>query len=164
VAYDPLDTTDLKAQTRLMWDKDHLYVAVEAEDNEYYQPYNGDVVWMADSVELWVDHSNWSFSLTSEGPQVFLDERPDKHLDAVVKEVSLAVKQDGRRMIYEAAYPASELPQIRLTPENRIHFSILVNDMDSRGPLAKRHWAELTPGAGAHFKCPMVEVTLAGEN
>lgn len=164
VAYDPQDTADLKAQTRLMWDKDHLYVAVEAEDNEYYQPYSGDVVWMADSVELWVDHSNWSFSLTSEGPQVFLDERPDKHLDAVVKEVSLAVKRDGNRVVYEAAYPASELPQIRLTPENRIRFSLLVNDMDTRGPLTVRHWAELTPGAGAHFKCPMVEVTLAGEN
>ena len=159
-SYDPKDTADLKASTRVMWDKDHLYVAVEVEDNEFHQPYHGDVVWMADSVELWIEKSNWSFSLTPLGPQVFLDERPDKHLDAVVPEVPVAVKRDGTKVVYEAAYPASEVPHIRLEAGNTIRFSLLVNDLDPAGPLVKRHYAELAPGAGEHFACPMVRITF----
>ena len=158
--YDPVDTADLKAAARLMWDEAHLYVAVEVEDNEFHQPYYGDVVWMADSVELWIENSNWSFSLTAKGPQVFLDERPDKHLDAVVEEVPLAVARDGNRVVYEAAYPAAEVPHIALKSGTTVAFSILVNDLDPSGPLEKRHYAELTPGAGEHFACPKYEITF----
>jgi hypothetical protein len=165
VQCDPADEGDLKASARLMWDEQHLYVAVEVEDNEFYQPYYGDVVWMADSVELWVEHSNWSFSLSQRGPQVFSHERPDKHIDSVTDAVALAVHQEGSRVVYEAAFPADELPQIRLEAGEAMHFSVLVNDLDTRGPLEKRHWVELTPGAGAHFVCPMVKLILApGEN
>jgi hypothetical protein len=159
--YDPADISDLKVSTRLMWDEGNLYVAVEVEDNEFYQPYSGDVVWMADSVELWIEKSNWSFSLTPKGPQVFLDERPDKHLDAVVKEVPLAAVRSGNRVVYEAAYPAAEVPHIRLEAGSGVHFSLLVNDLDPSGPLEKRHYAELTPGAGEHFNCPVFLVNLA---
>lgn len=158
--YDPADTADLKAVTRLMWDDGHLYVAVEVEDNEFHQPHYGDVVWMADSVELWIEKSNWSFSLTPKGPQVFLDERPDKHLDAVVEQVPLAATRAGNRVVYEAAYPAAELPHIAFKSGNVLTFSILVNDLDPSGPLEKRHYAELTPGAGAHFVCPKYQITL----
>ena len=163
VHFDPEDTNDLMASTRVMWDEDHLYVAVEVEDNEFYQPYYGDVVWMADSVELWIDHSNWSFSLTEKGPQVFLHDRPDKHFDAVTDAVFLAVHRDGTRVVYEAAYPADELPQVTFEAGATIGFSLLVNDLDENGPLEKRHWAEVTPGAGAHFVCPMVALTLLPE-
>jgi len=159
-SYDPAETEDLQAQARLMWDENNLYIAVEVEDNEFHQPHYGDVVWMADSVELWVEDSNWSFSLTESGPQVFLDERPDKHLDAVIDGVPLAVKRDGRRTVYEAAYPAEELPQIACRAGSVIRFSILVNDLDPSGPLTKRHYAELTPGAGAHFDCAKYFITL----
>lgn len=152
---------DLKASTRFMWDEEHLYVAVEVDDNEFHQPYYGDVIWMADSVELWIEQSNWSFSLTEKGPQVFLHDRPDKHLDAVTDAVPLAVHRDGTHVVYEAAYPAAELPQINLTAGTIIHFSLLVNDLDADGPLEKRHWVEVTPGAGAHFACPMVALTLS---
>jgi len=158
---DPADVEDLRASTCLMWDEAHLYVAVEVEDNEFHQPYYGDVIWMADSVELWIEHSNWSFSLTQNGPQVFLHDRPDKHLDAVTDAVPLAVYREGTRVVYEAAYPATELPQVNLEAGAILHFSLLVNDLDSKGPLEKRHWVEVTPGAGEHFNCPMVALTLA---
>lgn len=160
---DPADVDDLKASTRVMWDEEHLYVAVEVEDNEFYQPYYGDVIWMADSVELWVEQSNWSFSLTEKGAQVFLHDRPDKHLDAVTDAVLLAVHRDGNLVVYEAAYPAAELPQIQFKAGNVIRFSLLVNDLDTKGPLEKRHWVEVTPGAGEHFNCPFVALTLAAK-
>lgn len=163
VSCNPADVDDLKASTRFMWDEENLYVAVEVEDNEFHQPYYGDVIWMADSVELWIDNSNWSFSLTEKGPQVFLFDRPDKHLDAITDAVPLAVHRDGRKVVYEAAYPKAELPQIAFTAGNTIRFSLLVNDLDPNGPLKKRHWVEVTPGAGEHFKCPMVALTFSSE-
>lgn len=158
--YDPMDTEDLEASVQILWDENHLYMAVEVKDDEFFQPYYGDIVWMADSVELWIENSNWSFSLTPKGPQVFLDERPDKHLDAVVENVPLAVLRQGNRVIYEAAYPAHELPQIRLEHRATIHFSLLVNDLDPALPERKRHYAELTPGAGEHFNCAKYRLVL----
>ncbi len=161
VGYDPLDTEDLKASVRVMWDELFLYVAVESEDNEFHQPYYGDVIWMADSVELWIEQSNWSFSLTPKGPQVFAHDMPDKHMDSITTAVFLGVSRKGRQVVYEAAYPAAELPQVALAPGTAFGFSILVNDLDTSGPVTKRHWAELTPGAGAHFVCPKFRMTLA---
>ena len=158
VAYDPADETDLTARVRVMWDEGHFDLAVETQDNEFHQPFFGDVVWMADSVEFWVDQSNWSLSLSTKGPQVFLDQRPDRHLDAVVEGIPLAVRRDGNRITYEAAFPADQLPQIRLTAGESALFSILVNDLDPSGPLEKRHYVELTPGAGEHFDCPKVRL------
>jgi len=158
VAYDPANETDLSAWVRVMWDDRHFYLAVETRDNAFHQPYFGDVVWMADSVEFWVDHSNWSLSLSTKGPQVFLDERPDKHLDAVVEGIPLAIRRDGDRITYEAAFPADQLPQVKLAPGESALFSILVNDLDPDGPVKQRHYAELTPGAGEHFTCPKVRV------
>lgn len=161
VNYDPLDTEDLKASAKVMWDETCLYVAVEAEDNEFHQPYYGDVVWMADSVELWIEHSNWSFSLTPKGPQVFAHDMPDKHVDSITTDVFLAAVRNGRRVVYEAAYPAAVIPQVALASGKKFAFSILVNDLDPSGPVEKRHYAELTPGAGAHFFCPKFQMTLA---
>ena len=158
VAYDPADEADLSAQVRVMWDEQHFYLAVETRDNEFHQPFFGDVVWMADSVEFWVDQSNWSLSLSTKGPQVFLDERPDKHLDAVVEGIPLAVRREGNQIIYEAAFPADQLPQVKLAAGKSALFSILVNDLDPSGPMEKRHYAELTPGAGEHFACPKVRL------
>ncbi|NLO32545.1 MAG: hypothetical protein GX117_04200 [Candidatus Hydrogenedentes bacterium] len=160
VSYDPADTDDLEACARVMWDDDYLYIAVESEDNEFHQPYYGDVVWMADSVELWIENSNWSFSLTPRDPQVFSHDLPDKHLDVITTAVSLGVVQEGRRIIYEAAYPIKELYQVDFVPGSSFGFSILVNDLDPSGPVIKRHYAELTPGAGAHFACPKYNMIL----
>jgi len=163
VACDPGDENDLAAWVRIMWDPGHFYLAVETRDNEFHQPFFGDVVWMADSVEFWVERSNWSLSLSTKGPQVFLDERPDKHLDAVVEGIPLAVKRDGDRITYEAAFPAAELPQVRLEKGAGALFSILVNDLDPNGPLSERHYLELTPGAGEHFACPKARLVFAPE-
>lgn len=162
VSFDPADTEDLRASTRVLWDDGHLYLAVEAEDNEFFQPFAGDTVWMNDSVEFWVEESNWSFSLTPKGPQVFSHERPDKSVDSVTTAVPLAVKRDGRRTVYEAAFPAAELPWLALKAGGAAGFSLLVNDLDPSGPLEKRHWAELTPGAGEHFTGPKVRILFEG--
>jgi len=160
VGYDVSDREDLSASVRLMWDDTHVYVAVEANDNEFHQPFSGDIVWSADSVEFWLEESVWSFSLTAQGPQVFIDYAPGRHLETVIKTVDLGVKRDGTHIAYEAAFPKQEVSQVRLEPGSSFRFSILVNDLDPSGPIKPRHYVELTPGAGSHFKCPMVKATL----
>jgi hypothetical protein len=160
VGYDIADKRDLSASVRLMWDDNHVYVAIEANDNEFHQPFSGDIVWSADSVEFWLEESVWSFSLTGQGPQVFIDYAPGRHLETVIKTVDLGVKRDGTRITYEAAFPKQEVSQVRLKPGSSFRFSILVNDLDPSGPIKPRHYVELTPGAGSHFKCPMVKAIL----
>lgn len=161
VDYDAANASDLSAQMRVMWGDGYLYFAVETDDNEFHQPYSGDIVWSADSVEMWLDKSVWSFSLTAAGPQVFLTNLPDRDIEAVNKNVSLAVKRDGVHTVYEAAFPASEIPWVDIKPEGSYRFSMLVNDLDPNGPLEKRHCNDLTPGATAHFRCVKVKVVLA---
>ncbi len=161
VGYDISDKDDLSANVRCMWDEAHLYVALEVTDNEFHQPFSGDIVWSADSVEFWIEKTIGSFSLTAQGPQVFIDETPTRHLEKVIDTIPLAVKRDGVHVTYEAAFPKQEMPQVVLKSGGGFLFSILVNDLDPAGPLKPRHYAELTPGAGAHFVCPMVKAILA---
>lgn len=159
--YDLKNTDDLQANARMMWDEGHLYMAVEVEDNEFCQPYSGDIVWSADSVELWMDDSVWSFSLTSRGPEVFVDCIGAREVESLVPAVTLAVKHEGRKCVYEAAFPASELPFISLKSDGGFRCSMVVNDLDPSGPVKVRHALELSPGAGSHFQCPKVKVLFA---
>jgi len=160
VDFDAANTADLRAQARLMWDDTHVYVAVEAEDNEFHQPFGGDIVWSADSIELWLDGWVYSLSLTAQGPQVFLSCNPERDVEVITQNVKLGVLRDGRRIVYEAAFNAADLAPVQLHPGNSFRFSILVNDLDPNGPCPIRHWLELTPKAGTHFTGPMVKVLL----
>lgn len=160
VGFDKANTDDLKAQIRLMWDEGHVYLAVEVEDNEFHQPYSGDIVWSADSVELSLAGWEWSFALTGKGPEVFLELTPERHVEAVNTAVKLGIRRDGRHMVYEAVFAAAEVAPVRLQPASSYRLSLLVNDLDPSIPNTTRHWVELTPGAGAHFHCPMVKVLL----
>lgn len=160
VDFDAANTADLRAQARLMWDEGHVYVAVEAEDNEFHQPFGGDIVWSADSVELWLDGWVYSLSLTGQGPQVFLSCNPERDVEVISPSVKLGVTRNGNRIVYEATFNAADLAPVRLQAGHSYRFSILVNDLDPNGPCPIRHWLELTPKAGTHFTGPMLNVLL----
>lgn len=157
---DPADSNDLKASLRMMWDESHLYMAFEVEDDEFSQPYAGDLVWTSDSIELWLDEWIYSLSLTKNGPQVFLTKTPSVDVEKIIPEVKLGVKQEGRRTVYEVAFRPEDVAPTTLAAGKDFRFSALVNDFDPATPEHTRHWMELTPGAGAHFKCPKVKVVL----
>ncbi len=157
---DPADGNDLKASVRMMWDDAHLYMAFEVEDNEFSQPYAGDLVWTSDSIEMWLGEWIYSLSLSKNGPQVFLTKTPIVDVEKVIPEIKLGVKQDGRRTVYEAVFRSEDVAPVALVAGKDFRFSGLVNDFDPSTPEHTRHWLELTPGAGAHFKCPKVKVVL----
>jgi len=157
---DPADSNDLKSSVRMMWDESHLYMAIDVEDDEFSQPYAGDLVWTSDSIELWLDEWIYSLSLTKNGPQVFLTKTPSVDVEKIVPEIQLGVKQEGRRTVYEVAFRPEDVGPTALAAGKGFRFSALVNDFDPATPEHTRHWLDLTPGAGAHFKCPKVKVAL----
>jgi len=156
------DTEDLEAGIRLMWNAEHLYLAVEVEDDEFYQPYAGDIVWSADGVQLFLDEWEWGLTLTQSGPEVFLYVGPGRDDETVNTAVRLAVHRDGRRTVYEAAFPASEVAPLALVPGSSFRLCVVANDLDPAVPDRPRHWAELTPGPGdAVPGAPTARVILA---
>jgi hypothetical protein len=159
--FDPKDTNDLQAQMRVLWDEGHLYLVVEVEDDEFYQPYAGDIVWSADNIELFQGDWHWSLTLTQAGPEVFLYDGPGRESETVNTAVRLAVRRDGRKTVYEADFPASEVAPLRLQEGSSYPFSIMANDRDNLAPERPRHWLEFTPGAGSGGPFPHAKVILA---
>jgi len=154
------DVSDLQAQIRAMWDEGHIYLAIEVEDDEFYQPYAGDFVWSADNIQVFLDEWEWSLTLTERDEEVFLYKGPNRESETVNTTVRLAVKRNGRRTTYEAAFPVSEVAPVRLAEGNSYRLSVVVNDLDPGVPDRPRHWAELTPGWGEIGNGPMIKVIL----
>lgn len=147
--FDPNDKTDLESRVRFQWHPDCFYLAVETWDDEFHQPYAGDIVWLADNVELFLDAWSWGLSLTQAGPEAFLYWGVNRSRETVNTEVQLAVKRDGRLTVYEAGFPKDVVLPMRLEPNASCRFSMIMNDLDGSVPDRPRHWLELTPGAGS---------------
>ncbi|HUW59529.1 MAG TPA: metallophosphoesterase [Candidatus Bathyarchaeia archaeon] len=134
---------NISGTCRAMWDDGNLYLAFELEDDTQFQPYAGDIVWLADCIELSVSGSAWGFSLTKAGPEVFYYLGAGLSAETVNKDVRLAVRRDGGRTTYEAAFPARVLPQVKLTAGSSFVLGALVSDVDAEG--GKKHELALTP-------------------
>lgn len=154
IGFDAGDTNDLTSELGFMWDDEYLYLAVRTHDNEFHQPYAGDIVWAADNVELFLDGWSWGLSLTAAGPEVFLYWGVDVSAETVNTDVKLGVKREGAEIAYEAAFPKSHLTPLKLAAENSFRFNALMNDLDPSGPLKERHWLQLVPQSGSPGSIP----------
>lgn len=159
-AADSIDPSDLASRVGFRWDDDYLYMAVEAQDNEHHQPYAGDIVWAADNVEMFLGAWSYSLTLTNKGPEAFLYYGPDVAGIVVVPEVKLAVVRKGTGTTYEAAFPRSSVAPLALKPGGSFRFNMLMNDLDSAGPLPERHWLQLVPEKGIGGVHPRIKVLL----
>ena len=161
VSFDAGDADDLSCKLRFLWDDACLYLAVETQDNEFHQPYAGDIVWSADNVEMFLDDWSWGLSLTVAGPEVFLYWGVNVSAETVNTDVRLAVKRTGTKVVYEAAFPASHVTPLKLHAGSSFRFNAIMNDMDPAGPVGTRHWLELCPGAGSKGRAaPRVKIVL----
>lgn len=135
---------DLSGQCRLMWDEAHLYIAFEIVDNEHYQPYAGDIVWLADAIEFGVDKWAWGVSLTKAGPEVFMYLGEGLSAETVNKDVSSAVRREGGRTTYEVAFPAKLVKPLKLEAGASFQFRAEAADVDREG--GPKHDLSLSPG------------------
>ncbi|HOV72814.1 MAG TPA: metallophosphoesterase [Candidatus Hydrogenedentes bacterium] len=140
-AYDP---GDLSGKCRAMWDADHLYIAFEITDNAHYQPYGGDIVWLADAIEFGIDRHAWGVSLTKNGPEVFLYYSEGLSAETVNKDVPLAVRREKDRTLYEMAFPKRLVQPLALETGSSFRFKALVADVDYEG--GPKHELSLWPG------------------
>ncbi len=155
------DPGDLASKVGFQWDDAHLYMAVVTRDNDFDQPYAGDIVWSADAVEMFLDDWSWGLSLTSHGPEVFCYYGVDVSAETVNTDVKLAVKRDGTQIVYEAAFPKPLIAPLKLAPGNSFRFNMLMNDLDTSGPVKLRHWLQLVPEHGSPGNPgPRVKVVL----
>ena len=140
-AYDP---SDLSGACQILYDTDHLYLAFDIADNAHYQPYGGDIVWLADAIEFGINRWGWGFSLTEHGPEVFLYKGGENtSAETVNKDVSLAVRREDGHTRYEAAFPARMVKPLVLAPGSEFRFRGQVADVDEGG---KKHELSLAPG------------------
>lgn len=155
------DPDDLTSKVGFQWDDQHLYMAVDTHDNDFYQPYAGDIVWSADAVEMFLDGWSWGLSLTAHGPEVFCYWGVDISAETINTDVKLAVKREGKRVIYEAAFPKRLVAPLDLAAGKSFRFNMLMNDLDANGPLKTRHWLQLVPeGGSSGNRGPRVKVVL----
>lgn len=143
------NTQDLQADWKCAWNEEGIYMAVRVYDNEFYQPFAGDIVWCADNLELFLGEWEWSLSLTAKGPEVFLYEGPGREEETVNNIVQLAVIRKGLYTFYEVYFPPSELAPLQLQAGSKTTFSLIANDLDTSGERPKRHWLEFMPDTGS---------------
>ncbi|MCX5757737.1 MAG: metallophosphoesterase, partial [Candidatus Hydrogenedentes bacterium] len=146
---------DLSGQCRAMWDDTHLYVAFEIIDNEHYQPYAGDIVWLADAIEFGIDRWAWGISLTKAGPEVFMYLGEGMSAETVNKDVKLAVRRETGRTIYEVAFPAALVKPLALEAGSSFRFRAQVADVDREG--GPKHELSLSPGGDS---APGIKIVL----
>lgn len=173
--FDINDTADHQTTVKLMYDPENLYLAAEVKDDEFHQPYGGDIVWSADNLQTFFRMEDrgsqpfvfkyyweWGLSLTNSGPEVFMYHGVNRESTVINKTVQLAVKRAGEWTYYEAAFPKSDVVPLALMPGATFMFSIASNDLDPSHPERPRHWSELTPGVGdAVPGSPLAKITLA---
>ena len=173
--FDINDTADHQTTVQLTYDSENLYLAAAVKDDEFYQPYAGDIVWSADNLQMFFrmeDRSSapfvfnygweWGLSLTNAGPEVFMYHGVNRESTVVNKTVKLAVKRAGELTYYEAAFPKTEVAPLALMPGASFMFSIASNDLDPSHADRTRRWSEWTPGVGdAVPGSPLAKVTLA---
>lgn len=159
--FDPKDTKDLSSKISFMWDAKNLYVLLDTIDDVYYQPYSGDIVWSADSVELFMGPWHWELSLTPKGNEVFLSEAPaGREIELLNDVVKLKVTRlTDTHIIYEAAFPLSEIAPLKLEKGKSFDYTVIMNDLDPKKSYG-RHWLEATPGWGEFTYGPKAKIVL----
>jgi hypothetical protein len=129
---------------RAMWDHETVYLAFELDDDAHFQPYGGDIVWLADCIELSINDSAWGLSLTKHGPEVFhYKGGVGLSAETVNRDVSLAVVREGARTTYEAVFPRRVLPELQ-TKGDAFTLGVLVSDVDAEN--GEKHELALAPG------------------
>lgn len=137
--YSVFDTGDLVAWVRAQWTPEALAVAVEVRDDDF-APAAGADPRDGDHIRVRVGGDHWILALGDAGPRAARDDggalRPAPALP-------VAIRRDGPRRVYEAAFAFPAPPVVG----QRIPFSVEVHDHDPAHPRRPPHHAGLLPAS-----------------
>jgi len=160
---------DLSARIWLAYDKTNLYFAAETTDNVIYnQERMVNEIWRGDCIQIGFDtlskrtsgHYNaddyeYTFALTSNGPQVACwQQPPDKGKDNIT--LAICPRSNGKGLVYEAAIPWKDLEPFQIE-KGSMGFNVIVADNDGYG---WERWADWSGGGVAGGKNPSLFGTL----
>ncbi len=145
------DEEDLKVVAYIMWDDANLYFALDVDDDNFTQKYEGAQVWQGDSIQCIFDMDNkadkfdyeYEIAMTPKGPSVFIGRGGYGAVDAA--KIVIEKKKANNGFIYEMALPWKGLKDYKPGDGKVFGFTFLVNDNDGRG---REGWIEWTPGIG----------------
>lgn len=149
---------DCAASFRTRWDARHWYLAVSVRDDVFRQTHTGSAVWQQDNIQVGLDPNpegkaefnplvgfygkalfEYGLTLTPKGPEAWRwlsglpKSLPGEH---AAPEVRLAVKRDGVRVTYEAAFPWASLGMKAPKPGGQMGLALAANDDDGEGRKA----------------------------
>ncbi len=144
-------TDDVNGKWRLGWDSNHLFIAVQVEDNAHVQTQTGSQIFRGDSVSLQIDsdlEGDFGAQLSSDDYQVnlspgdfagiapsafrFRGTHDGGAVDAPGHGITVAAQQTGQGYILEAAIPWQDfglIPRVGLA----VGAAFNVNDNDTPG-------------------------------
>ncbi len=161
VGLQPYADWNISARIATQWNEKGFFFAGVVQDNRFYQPHSGDLVWMGDNFQLAFDttlnrnstHEHpgeylYGLSLTDKGEEMFRW-RGGSQPPSLVDDGVLKVKRvDEHTTSYECFIPEKHLSPLEFKAGVRFGFSFILNDNDGGG---RRGWLEWTPGIGTGF-------------
>lgn len=161
IGLQPYADWNLSAKIATQWNEKGFYFAAIVADNDFHQPYSGDLVWMGDNFQLAFDttlnrgknpaHPGdylYGLSLTDKGVEVFRW-RGGNSKPSLIKDANLKIlKTPEGKLHYECFFPAHLLKPMKFAEGTRFGFSFILNDNDGGG---RRGWLEWTPGIGTGY-------------
>lgn len=152
-------TEDLSGTGYVKWDRGHLYLAMDVQDNQHVQNGTGGDIWQGDSLQFAIDagrvngagstqYNEFGMALGSNGVTVWRWMSGNGKPAGELETVQAAVYRSGTHTVYEIALPWEEVLPANQAPQagGILGFSLLINENDGSG---RRGWMEYMSGIGS---------------
>lgn len=154
---------DCSFRIAFAYDASNLYVAAEATDDAYQQPFEGQDIWKGDSFQLGLDPGldrsenhysdddfeiGWALLPTGDGATVWRWTAPEG-LSVGPIDVPCGVGREGSISRFELAIPLGELGNVSPGLLDRCGISFMYNDNDAGGDEEREGFMEWTPSMGS---------------
>lgn len=172
------DEEAVRAEARLAWDDDFLYLALTAHKPELFPAENAGALWRGDGIQVAFDtirnasaeqrgyqddDFEYDIALFGGKPTVYRARGSAATYDSlgkptgITEEVRCGIRMLPDRVIYELAFPKSAVSPFRLEEGASMRFNVLLNIANSGG---RAGYLQLTPGIGEFPKWPAKFIDL----
>jgi len=170
---------DLSGRLHAAWDKEHLYLAMEIQDDVFEAASSARMSWQGDGVQLYFDSWQNARGTTQQGyngdDQVYdlwpgpngvelhRAVAPEKQIGftepGIVANVQAATKRTATGYTLELAIPTRELAPINFQAGSTFGFALIVNDKDDA--TGRKRGLTLTPeGTEPHMRPDLYPVMV----